>query len=45
MKCKECDSPDHLVKDCPSRICKNCGEAGKPTSTRSFAVYKTADIY
>jgi hypothetical protein len=28
MKCKECESTDHLVKDCPNRICKNCGEAG-----------------
>lgn len=28
MTCKECDSPDHLVKDCPDRKCKNCGETG-----------------
>ncbi|KAK4219733.1 hypothetical protein QBC37DRAFT_409635 [Rhypophila decipiens] len=28
MTCKECDSPDHLVKDCPERVCKNCGEKG-----------------
>ena len=28
MTCKECNSPDHLVKECPNRTCKNCGETG-----------------
>lgn len=28
MQCKECESTEHLVKDCPNRVCKNCGETG-----------------
>ena len=28
MKCKECESTEHLVKECPNRVCKNCGETG-----------------
>lgn len=28
LKCKGCDSTEHLIKDCPSRVCKNCGETG-----------------
>ncbi len=33
--CKECGSEDHMVKDCPNKICKNCGEKGKYPSLYS----------
>ena len=26
--CKECGAGDHILKDCPERVCKNCGEKG-----------------
>ncbi|KAL2152704.1 hypothetical protein VTH82DRAFT_5888 [Thermothelomyces myriococcoides] len=32
MQCKECQSTEHLVKDCPNRVCKNCGEPGHTIS-------------
>jgi hypothetical protein len=43
MKCKECESTEHLVKECPNRVCKNCGETGMAPGWIICVVFEVAD--
>ena len=45
MKCKECDSPDHLVKECPNRVCRNCGESGMAFVLDKSVMVELADLF
>ena len=40
MKCRSCQSSEHLVKDCPTRYCQACGNRGHDSWQESCPNYQ-----
>ena len=39
-RCRNCDSPNHLVRQCPSRFCASCGKTGHDAWSRDCPKYR-----
>ena len=40
LKCRCCQSTDHLVRNCPSRFCQACGQRGHDSSDKNCTKYQ-----
>lgn len=39
-KCRSCQSPNHFVKDCPTRFCQACGNTGHDSWSQNCPKYQ-----
>ena len=39
LKCRNCQSPQHLVRQCPTRFCQSCGGRGHDAWNKNYAKY------
>ena len=39
LRCRNCQSTDHLVRSCPTRFCQSCGEMGHDSWNKSCQKY------